>query len=99
MASGSLVSPHVSGIVLDGSDGRGLSGEPDAYLLDLLVRMRNVYVLELRRRAFDRLPEPTRLLLEVDEALGIANHQDYDYLDLRAPLSPVVAPPSAAGLT
>jgi hypothetical protein len=45
--------------------------------IELLRRARNVIVLELRREAYDKRHEPTRLLLQIDEFLGITDHQDY----------------------
>jgi len=43
----------------------------------LLLRARNVILVELRSEARDKLPEPTALLLEIDAALGIEDHTWY----------------------
>lgn len=47
----------------------------------LLTRARNGLLLESRREAFNRLPEPTPLLLALDAALGIDDHQAYVDVD------------------
>lgn len=49
----------------------------DADVRGLLFRARDSILLELRRRAYDRLLEPTTLLLEIDAALGLTDHTWY----------------------